>query len=85
MDSNHRVFRSEFTAPCNRPLCEPPIIKQVTSKFGGSCGIRTHGAVTPDSFQDCCLKPLGQASIYGLQLIWWTTKESNLTPTDPSY
>lgn len=34
-------------------------------QFGGKSEIRTQGAVTPDSFQDCCLKPLGQLSIYG--------------------
>lgn len=31
--------------------------------FGGEGEIRTHGTLRYDSFQDCCLKPLGHLSI----------------------
>jgi hypothetical protein len=30
--------------------------------IGGEGGIRTHGTFRYDSFQDCCLKPLGHLS-----------------------
>ena len=32
-------------------------------KYGGGDGIRTHGPVTVDGFQDRCLKPLGHTSV----------------------
>ena len=32
--------------------------------LGGSGGIRTHGTFRYDSFQDCCLKPLGHTSLF---------------------
>src|ERR1700733_5035032 len=31
--------------------------------YGGGCKIRTHAAFRPNSFQNCLLRPLGQASI----------------------
>ena len=34
--------------------------------FGGGRGIRTHGTFRSFSFQDCCLKPLGQPARRGL-------------------
>ena len=35
----------------------------VGTKYGGGDGIRTHGPVTVDGFQDRCLKPLGHTSV----------------------
>lgn len=55
LDSNQRMSVSKTDALTYLAMLQ----------FGGKSEIRTQGAVTPDSFQDCCLKPLGQLSIYG--------------------
>ena len=40
------------------------------ASIGGAGRIRTYGAVTPDSFQDCCHKPLDHYSIKYKTLIY---------------
>ena len=59
-----------WTASLRREICEEARNNKalnnqgfVGTEYGGGDGIRTHGPVTVDGFQDRCLKPLGHTSV----------------------